>query len=270
MRNVTACWGKKNKEMSARAFSILFGLSLLGASSAMAQEPTDPMAARLSAERVSDVAAGDYTAADDVNFTILPYGDKYLLRFDDGPENFVLYGDRVALGGRELKYDTGVLALKISVWGGVTLYTQEAPGGLPATRTGDATAPPRLAVSAANLSTALADEESHIAYTQRLKLHFSADAAILKDSDDVRTHAFDTLVNSEMGIEHVIATPAGRSAFIRRFDTVRIVEGDKPTIAISGRTLLVSFVPAAGTAGRASSRAIAFALGKMLSLPESG
>ena len=262
--------GKKNKEMSARTFSILLGLSLLGMGSAMAQDPTDPMAARLSAERVSDVATGDYSAADDINFTILPYGDKYLLRFDDGPENFVLYGDRVALGGRELKYDTGALALKISVWGGVTLYTQEAPGGLPATRTGDATTPPRLPVSAANLATALADEESHIAYVQRLKLHFSADAAILKESDDIRTHAFDALVNSETGIERVIATPAGRSAFTRRFDAVRIVEGDKPTIAISGRTLLVSFVPAAGTAGRASSRAIAFALGKMLSLPEPG
>ncbi len=227
------------------------------------------MAARLLAERVSGVAAGDYSAADDINFTILPYGDKYLLRFDDGPENFVLYADRVALGGRELKYDTGALALKISVWGGVTLYTQDAPGGLPATRSGDATAPPRLAVTAASLATALADEESHVAYVQRLKLHFSADASILKNNDDVRANAFDTLVNSEMGIERVIATPAGRSAFARRFDSVRIVEGDKPTIAMSGRTLLVSFVPSAGAAGRASSRAIAFALGKMLSLARS-
>ncbi len=260
----------KEKEMNARAISILLGLTLLGASGAAAQEPSDPMAARLSAERVSDVAAGDYSAADDVNFTILPYGDKYLLRFDNSPENFVLYSDRVALGGRELKYDTGVLALKISVWGGVTLYTQEAPGGLPATRLGDASAPPRLVVSATSLNTALADEESHIAYAQRLKLHFSADAAILKDNDDVRANAFDTLVNSATGIERVMATPAGRAAFTHRFDAVRIVEGDKPTIAISGHTLLVSFVPGAGTAGRASSRSIAFALGKMLALPGSG
>lgn len=228
------------------------------------------MAARLSAERVGDVAAGDYSAADNINFTILPYGDKYLLRFDDGPENFVLYSDRVALGGRELKYDTGALALKISVWGGVTLYTQEAPSGLPATRMGDPTQPPKLMVSVASLETALADEESHLAYVQKLKLHFSADAAILKESDDVRAYAFDTLINSEMGIERVIATPAGRAAFTKRFDSVRIVEGDKPTIAISGRTLLVSFVPSAGAAGRASSRAIAHALAKILAVPEQG
>lgn len=226
------------------------------------------MAARLSAERVSDVAAGSYSAADDVNFTLLPYGDKYLLRFDGNPENFVLYGDRVALGGRELKYDTGAIALKISVWGGVTLYTQDAPGGLPATRTGEAIVPPHLAVPAASLTTALSDEESHLNYTQHLKLRFAVDAAVVNGGDDARAYAFDTLVNSEMGIERLIGTPAGRAAFIQRFDQVRIVEGDKPTIAISGRTLLVSFVPSAGAAGRASSRAIAYALGKMLTVSE--
>lgn len=260
----------KNKAMHTRAFSILLGLALLGAGGAAAQDPTDPMAARLSADRVGGVAAGDYSAADDINFTLLPYGDKYLLRFDDNPENFVLYGDRVALGGRELKYDTGALALKVSVWGGVTLYTQQAPSGIPATRNGDPTAPPKIPVSTANLVAALADEGSHIAYAQQLKLRFSADDSILKNNDDVRANAFDALINSGVGIEHVVATPAGRSAFTRRFDQVRIVEGDKPTIAISGRTLLVSFVPSAGAAGRASSRAITVALRKMLSLSDAG
>lgn len=239
-----------------------------GAGQARAQEPSDPMAARLSAEKVSDVAAGSYTTANNINFTLMPYGDKYLLHFDGGPENFVLYGDRVALGGRELKYDTGALALKISVWGGITLYTQDAPGGVPATRTGDPAVPPKLSVPVSSLATALTDEENHIAYTQHLKLRFSADAGVLNGGDEARAYGFDTLVNSAMGIERIVATQAGRSAFTRRFDSVRIIEGDKPTIAISGRTLLVSFVPSAGAAGRASSRAIAYAVGKLLSLQE--
>jgi hypothetical protein len=264
---VAGRWGKETI-MKACAISILLGLLLVQSGQVVAQEPADRMAAKLSAERVSDVVAGNYNADDNINFTLIPYGDKYLLRFDGTPENFVLYGDRVALGARELKYDTGAIALKISVWGGVTLYTEDAPAGLPATRTGDATSPIRLSVPAANLTAALADEERHLAYTQHMKLQFSADAAILNGSDDARAYGFDTLVNSELGIEHVIATPAGRAAFTQRFDSVRIVEGDKPTIAISGRTLLVSFVPSAGAAGRASSRAITYALGKMLSLPE--
>lgn len=262
--------GAKKKIMRACAISILFGFICLLPGAASAQEPADPMAAKLSAEKVSDVTAGSYNADDDINFTLIPYGDKYLLRFDNSPENFVLYGDRVALGGRELKYDTGAIALKISVWGGVTLYTEDAPGGIPATRTGDATIPDRLSVPAASLAAALSDEESHLTYSQHLKLHFTADAAVLNGSDEARAYGFDTLVNSEMGIERVIATQAGRAAFSQRFNSVRIVEGDKPTIAISGRTLLVSFVPSAGAVGRASSRAIAHALGKMLALAEPG
>lgn len=248
--------------MKRVVISLLASLILFG--TAEAQEPADPMAARLSAERVSDVAAGTYSADDDITFTLLPYGDKYLLRFAGSPENFVLYGDRVALGGRELKYDTGAVALKISVWGGITLYTRATPGGIPATRTGDAAPPETLEVPAASLTTALKDEESHVAYTEHLKLRFSADPSILKGGDQARAYAFDTLVNSTMGIEQLLALPSGRAEFTRRFDAVRIVEGDKPTIAISGRTLLVSYVPSSGAAGRASSRAIAYALGKML------
>ena len=255
--------------MNARALVILLGLASLGWDSAIAQEPADPMAARLSAEKLGDVAVGNYSAADDVNFTLSPYGDKYLLRFDGNPENFVLYGDRVPLGGRELKYDTGAIALKISVWGGITLYTEDQPRGLPATRTGDPTPLPKLSVSAADLAAAMTDEENHLAYVQHLKLDFSADPAVINGGDEARAYGFDTLVNSEMGIERLVASAAGRAAFTHRFDAMRVVESDKPTIAISGRTLLVSFVPNAGAAGRASSRAINYALGKMLSVPES-
>jgi hypothetical protein len=257
------CGGKEDG-MRAHGILILLGLTLLGPSLAFGQ--SDPMAARLSAERVSDVAVGAYSAADNVDFSLLPYGDKYLLHFDGNPETFVLYGDRVALGARELKYDSGALAMKISVWGGITLYTQDKPGGLPATRTGDATPLPKLAVPTQSLAAAIADEEHHLFYVQQLKLVFSADPAVMAGNDDMRAFAFDTLINSEMGIERFIAGPQGRAAFTHKFDAVKVIIGEKPLIAISGRTLLVSFVPSAGAAGRASSRAIAFALGKMLSV----
>jgi hypothetical protein len=254
----------KEDSMRAHGIVILLGLTFLGPVRSFGQ--SDPMAARLSAERVSDVAVGAYSAADNVNFILLPYGDKYLLHFDGNPESFVLYGDRVALGARELKYDSGALAMKISVWGGITLYTQGNPGGLPATRTGDAMALPRLTVPPQSLATAIADEEHHLSYAQQLKISFSADPAVLAGNDDVRAFGFDTLINSAMGIERFIANPQGRAAFTKKFDAVKIITGEKPLIAISGRTLLVSFVPNAGAAGRASSRAIAFALGKMLAV----
>ena len=57
----------------------------------------------------------------------------------------------------------------------MTLYTESAPGGLPATRIGDDTGTPRPAVSHDDFVAALSDEESHLAYIRQLHLRFSAD-----------------------------------------------------------------------------------------------
>ena len=36
-----------------------------------------------------------------------------------------------------LKYDTGEVALQVAGWGGLTLYTANEPGGIPAERADD-------------------------------------------------------------------------------------------------------------------------------------
>ena len=234
---------------------------------ALAQSDNGSMSARLSAERLSDVQPGEYNAGDQ-DFILGAYGDTYLMRLGPGRECYVLYADRAGLGGRVLKYDSGATALKVSVWGGITLYTHDAPGGVPATRVGDLPAMPAAAVTVAQLNEALADETRHLAYIARYTPRFTMDPAILSGDDGAHALAFDTLVNTEAGLEKLLSTNAGRNAVTRRIDTVRIIEGSKPTIRLSGRTLLVSFVPASGLAGRASSRAIAFALGKLLSVEQ--
>jgi hypothetical protein len=233
----------------------------------MAAPAPGGMSARLSAEKVGDVEPGNYSAGDNLTFTLEPYGDKYLLRFADAPEDYVLSVERVILGGRILRYDTGVIALRVSVWGGLTLYTSDAPGGLPATRLGDNPGDPRPPVNREDLVAALADEESHLAYTQQLHLRFTADPAALSGDPGL---AFDALVSAAAGIEKLIATPGGRIALTRKFDTVRLVPGDKPGVLVSGKVLVVTFAPGAGAAGRASSREVALQLGKMLQIAEAG
>ena len=237
------------------------------AAAVRAQEP-GPMAARLSAEKVGGVEPGSYSAGEKLAFSIDPYGDKFLLRFDGNPEAFVLTGDRVALGGRVLKYDTGATVLRISIWGGMTLYTDSSPEGLPVTRTGDFTSPPREPVSEAELLAALNDEAAHLTYVDQMHLRFSA--GDVAGGEQARALAFDALANAQTGIERLVATPSGRQAFSRKIDSVRIVEGAKPGLTLSGRTLLVHFVPADAEAGRASSRAVSQELGKLLAINEPG
>jgi len=250
---------------------ILLALALSFGPVALAQTPasgpnSDPMAARLSADKAADVETGSYVAGEQINFTLDRLGDKYLLRFAGNPETFVLNVDRVILGGRVLKYDTGATALRISVWGGMTLYTDTAPGGLPATRTGDVTPEDRAPVGAADLESALRDQSGHLAYADQVTLRFSA--GIIGDKN--REEAFDTLINAGAAIERVVALPAGRSAFQRRIQAVRLAAGDKPGVTLSGRTLVIAFVPGQGPLGRLSSRAMTVELGKILSVPESG
>ena len=126
------------------------------------------MASRLAADRVSAVQSGLYSTDSQDSFTLQPYArGKYLLRFTGGNEQFVLTVERGSLGTKWLKYDTGANALRVSVWGGLTLYTRDNLGGVPATRQGDAPPVSILSVSAPEFQTALNDESSHLAYAQK-------------------------------------------------------------------------------------------------------
>ena len=225
------------------------------------------MASRLAADRVSAVQPGLYSAGDQ-SFTLESYGtSKYLLRFSDNPENFVLTMERGSLGAKSLKYDTGATALRVSVWGGMTLYTQDAPQGLPANFQNDVAAPTPLAISANELNTAFGDESSHLVYVENIALKFSADPAILAADPETRGRAFGALVNAATGIERFIAAqPAARQTLTHRINSVKVAEGGKPTIAISGQTLLVSFVPGEGYEGHASSLAIQQDLTKLFAV----
>lgn len=248
--------------MKRKLASVLLAAGLVVGGAAWGQN--DPMAARLSAERVSGISAGGYGVDEGRRFILQPYGDKYLLRFTDSPEKFVLTVDRGLLGTKVLKYDTGATALRVSVWGGLTLYTRDSPNGVPATRQGDAPAPGPDPVSAADLGAAMKDESSHLDYVQHIALNFVADPSVMNADGETRAIAFDTLTNTVTGIERFLAEPLAKKALARRIDAVRVTEGAKPTIIIAGRALMVSFVPGEGYDGRASSHAIAQALGKLL------
>lgn len=256
--------------MGAKSVLIsLLSAALLGqGSAALAQN--DPLAARLSAAGVGGVAAGEYATDAGRQFVLQPYSEEYLLRFSDSPEKFVLTMERGVLGSKLLLYDTGGTALRVSIWGGLTLYTQDAPNGVPATREGDAPALTLTPVSAPDLAGAMHDESGHLSYVQNIALDFAADPSVMKSDGETRAVAFDTLTNTAIGIERFLSQPAARQALTSRISAVRVTEGAKPTLLIAGRALMVSFVPGEGYDGRASSHAIAHELGKLLqvSTPE--
>jgi hypothetical protein len=80
-------------------------------------------------------------------------------------------------------------------------------------------------------------------------------------------HALKTAARA---IDRFAANARGRAALVAKLDSVEMATGGRPTIALHGRTLLVTFVPSRGFAGRASSHGIARALGQLLSVPTAG
>lgn len=225
----------------------------------------DQMNSRLSQERVGDIDPGTYSAGG-ITFTLDRYGDKFVLRFGGDPEVYVLYSDRASLGGRILKYDSGQTAIRVSGWGALTLYTDAAPGGVPAERTGD-TLPPSLGmISLSDMQNAAEDEAEHLAYSRRIHLTFTADWSALAGDSRLRALCFDALENTARGIDRFAISAPARAAFAKKIDQVRMALGTKPIMFLSGKTLNVTFNAQSGYAGRASSRGITRALGQLLSV----
>jgi len=233
---------------------------------ASAAHAQDEMNSRLSQEHVGDVEPGTYTAGH-TTFTLDDYADKFLMRLSGDPEVYVLYSDHAPLGGRALKYDSGAMAIRVSGWGGLTLYTETDPGGLPAERTGDALPTALSPISLSDMQNAAEDEAEHLAYSRQLHISFTADWAALSGDSRLRALCFDALENTVRGIERFISLSKARTAFARKIDGVRMALGNKPVIFMSGKTLNVTFNAQHGYAGRASSRGIARGLGQMLSIP---
>jgi len=236
-------------------------LTLLLGSALIPARAQDSFGGRLSLERIGEVKPGAYLAGDNVRFSLVNDGDDFLLRFDNNPEVFVLYAGHASLGGRILKYDSGETVLQVAGWGGMTLYTDTAPTGLPAVRTGDATTPAPANVSLSDMQSAAEDESQHLAYMRGLRLSVSADWQALANNAAARGMAFDTMENAVRGLDRFSYSAGGREALSHRVDALMIETSGRPTLSLKTKTLIVTFNPARGYEGRASSRAIARALG---------
>lgn len=245
--------------MLHRAFAILFGAMIACVAATQAQ------AQGYGASRSAFVNPGTYQAGDR-RFSLDRYENAYLMRFSGQPEIFVLYANYGSMGGRVLQYDNGAIAIQTTGWGGMTVYTDDHPEGLPTARVGDSSAPSLPAISMAQMQNAADDETQHLSYVRGLKISFFADPNTVADSA-VRALAFDSMENAARGIDRFTANPAARNAFGQRINAVRLSISDKPYIKITEHVLIVTFNPRTGFFGRASSRAISTALGKVFGIP---
>ena len=221
-------------------------------------------AIELSPERATqDVDDGFYFVNDDFKFTIAHKYGITLMRFAGDEEVFVLNVERGPVGSRVLKYDTGDVALQVTGYGAVTLYTNTAPGGLPAERVGPGEA---MAFPFPTMSMLRAQAQkiaNRVEQVNHLLLIFDADWARV-DDNAARYLTLDAMRITARTLATLSATQAGLTRLQRRVQTVRVMRGDRPGIAIRSQVLYVTIAPVYGLRGRMSSLAMTRALRAML------
>ncbi|HTT83866.1 MAG TPA: DUF4908 domain-containing protein [Rhizomicrobium sp.] len=237
-------------------------------SAALALPPREALEARLSSDHLGRIESGTYLAGDHMGFAVDSSGANYLLSFDGNPEVFVLHPDSASLGGRILKYDSGETALQVSGWGALTLYTDAEPGGLPAVRTGDFSAPAMPAISLGEVEDAAGEDAGTLGAVEHVTVSFNADWSALAGNAEARAIALDTMENVARGIERFCRSVHGHNAFAQRISAVKLAMAGRPTVTLEHKTLIVTFNPDLGYEGRTSSRSIAIALGMLLSAPK--
>ena len=237
---------------------------LIGTSQGSNAESNKSLQARFSSDRLGHMEPGTYLAGESDAFELTSDGSSYFLRYSGSPEVFVLSAENAPMGARVFRYDSGETALQVSGWGGVTLYTDRAPKGLPALRTGLAQTPSLPPVAPEDIRAADTDMAALIGRVDGIDLSFSLDWSNVPESSAARSLALDAIENIARGIERMGRWPRWRQALSRRISEIMLTEGPTPAVKLSGRKLLITFNPDKGYEGRASSRSIVNALGTLL------
>lgn len=199
---------------------------------------------------------GRYMADDQIRFMIDLEDDQIRLRFLDSDEIFYLTNEPAPLGGRVLKYDTGEVALQVAGWGGLTLYTENDRGGVPAERADDEldgfVPTPVAAKDVKGFALKLAQD---LAVAHDFGIGFAADWEELAQGDGVRALAVDAMRNAAYALGRLASGPE-REAIADRFHVVRVTAAAEPGAKIDDGVLVISYTPEGGPSARPSSRAI--------------
>jgi hypothetical protein len=219
-----------------------------------------PAPFRLQLSAASLPADGSYITNDLPSFMIDRHDGQVRLRFAGSDEVFYLSSEPAALGGRILKYDTGDVALAVAGWGGVTLYTEDSPAGIPAERQAAVVDFEPKPVAPKDMKSMADKLARDLAQHGPFSIGFSADwDALVKQADAVRAMAIDAMRNAAYALEQM-GKEEERNAVGKTLRTVRVTQGPQPGVSVNKDALVVSYAPKRGPSARPSSLAIAHAL----------
>ena len=170
-----------------------------------------------------------------------------LLKFDDSPEVWVLEPSPAPRGDTVYRNDAGEPVLRITRLGGLTLFTDEEPEGVPVSMLGEAE----------NLLPAPGSGPilSHITQLT-LRASRAAQHPVTFEAPNFPTQAAPLLLDAAAIASDAVVRMAHRSdcrMFLSRLDRMVFVVGSKAGVSVTGTVMQIVIAPGKGYAGRPSS-----------------
>jgi hypothetical protein len=202
------------------------------------------------ARQLNSPPAGRYISEDGDGFVLDRSQGRALLKFDNSPEVWALEPHPAPRGDTIYKNDLGEPVLRATRLGGVTLFTEQRPGGSAAALAGGGV-PLRLQpLGAQALLERLGQASAKVSHAAHRLIPFDADAtptssALIADAAVVASEALVRLSRRANG-----------RALLARVKQVKLAEGRHPDVEVAHGALTIIVAPSQGLAGRPSSERI--------------
>lgn len=175
-----------------------------------------------------------------------------LLKFDDTFEVWVLEPATAPRGDTMYRNDAGEPVVKVTRLGGVTLYTQREPDGVPVSIQGDAeelvlppVIPDKIMLQRTVQASDRTSRAAQHAVTFEAPFYTPATSPVFFDAITIASDAVVSLSRRK-----------DAKPFLSKLEKVLFVVGPRPDVGFNGSVLTVTLTPGKGFAGRPSSNRI--------------
>lgn len=217
-------------------------------------DETPPEARR---QEVPTDDVGVYSTLDgSKRFVLDRSGGDTKVQFEGSNEVLVLKEEPASLGERLLKLDSGEVLLKITTWGGLTLYTPSEKQGVPVDRAGSAQPISIEDRPISDLQHEVSSLEQSLSGSLGANITVVVDWGALPDSPHVRAALFDTIAQTRAALGDYASDEYGRAALAQKLKSLRFEYAGMASSEFTDGTWIVRFAPDQGLSGRLTSQAL--------------
>ena len=206
------------------------------------------------ADRSQTLPTARYVSQEGETFVFDRSQPRALLKFDDSPEVWVLRPQPAPRGDVIYMNDAGQPVLRATRLGGLTLFTEDRPGGTAAALAGGGSALRLAQLGPQQLLERLAQASARATRAARRLIPFEADASPASSAITA-----DAAMVAAEAVIRMTRRPDAKS-ILSRFTKIRLIEGRKAQAVVQQGVVQITVAPTDGLAGRPSSDRIIAAI----------